>query len=264
MATRTVVESGTNEKSRRSYLDGVGRLFADEVDYVGIAAGKDEGLVPVVPAHDVTLRAVVTVDLEDLALPLRATRRRALHDDLVAGLCMHWEPPFVGRGQVLLSCSKRRMRRCLTRNQGDKGPSERDLRLYGVSRPDPYREVMIFACVVAHELAHSIVARRRGGIVTEILLLPIGGISKVERLPESPSDVVSAEALEGAPPDVVVAAVTDTDAPVLAPEASLEHDALPALEESQREALAVVRAGRVVGLLRGNDLARLIALRTAA
>jgi len=301
---------------------------------------------------------------------------------------------------------------------------------------------LIFACVVAHELAHSVVARRRGGVVDEILLLPIGGISKMKRLPESPADdfavaivgpltslaialvaavasvlvgqpllpvdlldggylarlawlnlilggfnllpafpldggrvfrallerrldletatrraarvgralavalavvgilvdvwlvliavfvyfgasaeevatvahvrlrgrhvaelmlldpvvlagdrrvgderarlrhtaqrtfpvvtagryagVVSAEALDGAPPDVAVAAVTDTDAPVLAPEASLEHDALPALEESPREALAVVRDGRVVGLLCSNDLARLIALRTAA
>jgi stage IV sporulation protein FB len=48
--------------------------------------------------------------------------------------------------------------------------------------------VLVFACVVAHELAHSVVARRRGAVVTEILLLPIGGISKMERLPESPAD----------------------------------------------------------------------------
>ena len=47
---------------------------------------------------------------------------------------------------------------------------------------------LIFACVVAHELAHSVVARRRGGVVDEILLLPIGGISKMKRLPESPAD----------------------------------------------------------------------------
>jgi Zn-dependent protease len=47
---------------------------------------------------------------------------------------------------------------------------------------------LIFACVVAHELAHSLVARRRGGVVREIVLLPIGGVSKMERLPESPQD----------------------------------------------------------------------------
>jgi Zn-dependent protease len=48
--------------------------------------------------------------------------------------------------------------------------------------------VVIFACVVIHELAHSLEARRRGGVVHEIVLLPIGGVSKLERLPESPSD----------------------------------------------------------------------------
>ena len=48
--------------------------------------------------------------------------------------------------------------------------------------------VTIFACIVVHELAHSLVARRRGGVVHEIVLLPIGGVSKLEHLPESPAD----------------------------------------------------------------------------
>jgi Zn-dependent protease len=48
--------------------------------------------------------------------------------------------------------------------------------------------VIIFACVVVHELAHSLVARRRGASVREIVLLPIGGVSKLENLPESPPD----------------------------------------------------------------------------
>lgn len=48
--------------------------------------------------------------------------------------------------------------------------------------------VLIFACIVAHEMAHSLLARRRGGIVHEIILLPIGGVSKLENLPESPAD----------------------------------------------------------------------------
>jgi Zn-dependent protease len=47
---------------------------------------------------------------------------------------------------------------------------------------------VIFACVIVHELAHSLVARRRGGVVHEIVLLPIGGVSKLERRPESPAD----------------------------------------------------------------------------
>jgi Zn-dependent protease len=46
---------------------------------------------------------------------------------------------------------------------------------------------VIFACVLIHELAHSLVARRRGAVVREIVLLPIGGVSKLERLPESPA-----------------------------------------------------------------------------
>ena len=46
----------------------------------------------------------------------------------------------------------------------------------------------IFACVVIHEFAHSVMARSRGVEVHEILLLPLGGISKLERLPENPAD----------------------------------------------------------------------------
>jgi Zn-dependent protease len=47
---------------------------------------------------------------------------------------------------------------------------------------------LIFTCVVVHELAHSLVARRRGAVVREIVLLPIGGVSRLEHLPETPGD----------------------------------------------------------------------------
>lgn len=44
----------------------------------------------------------------------------------------------------------------------------------------------LFTCVVVHELAHSLVARHHGIPVVEIELLPIGGISKMARLPDDP------------------------------------------------------------------------------
>ena len=48
--------------------------------------------------------------------------------------------------------------------------------------------VAIFACVVVHELAHCFVARARGASVDEILLFPLGGVSRLRNLPESPGD----------------------------------------------------------------------------
>ena len=44
----------------------------------------------------------------------------------------------------------------------------------------------LFACVVLHELAHSLLAQSFGGKVKEIVLLPIGGVSRMEKAPEKP------------------------------------------------------------------------------
>jgi stage IV sporulation protein FB len=64
----------------------------------------------------------------------------------------------------------------------------------------------LFACVVVHELSHSLVARRHGIIVREIDLLPIGGVSRLERDPTDPT-VELKIAAAGPAASVAVAAV---------------------------------------------------------
>ncbi len=46
----------------------------------------------------------------------------------------------------------------------------------------------VFASVVLHEYAHCIIARRRGAVVQDILLLPIGGVSQLKDMPEDAAD----------------------------------------------------------------------------
>jgi len=46
--------------------------------------------------------------------------------------------------------------------------------------------VLVFACVVVHELAHSLTAMRFGVNVRAIVLLPIGGVSQMQEMPEDP------------------------------------------------------------------------------
>ena len=47
--------------------------------------------------------------------------------------------------------------------------------------------VLLFTCVVLHELGHSLTARRFGIGVSRILLLPIGGMAEFDSIPRQPS-----------------------------------------------------------------------------
>ena len=94
--------------------------------------------------------------------------------------------------------------------------------------------LLVFLCVLAHEFGHIFTARAFGVVTPDVVLLPIGGVARLERIPEKPLEEFLI-AIAGPLVNVVIAAVLLTiggaDVTSSAAVAALDNTTVPIVDK---------------------------------